>query len=307
MKLFALSSLAGVGLIAATAFTGSTLIEKQAGILKDAKTLKVAYTVRVAGVKSDYTLTYSKPNLLLVDGPDRLIESDGATVWEYDKTAKTYTENPASPELLAKKTKADEVLAWASFFSPDFVKGITNVQQGASRSITGQPSTEVTFSLGTVEPRTVTFYVDDKLGIARGFALKGAHGDILATATKVEISGDAMTPDKFAFSAPAGSSKVVAPSADPNGLGWASVQPVFAANCTPCHSGRGKSGFSVDSYQSVIKGPRRGSIIVAGDPDASQLVKLITGQAQPTMPPGGGISAGDVDKIKAWIKAGAKE
>src|SRR2546426_11856082 len=115
MKLFALTSLAGAGLMFVAAFSPESLLDKQAGILKAAKALKVTYTFQhVPGSRVEYTLTYSKPNLVLVDGPERLIESDGKTVWEYNKAAKTYTETPFSAELLAKKAEDDEVLAWAA-------------------------------------------------------------------------------------------------------------------------------------------------------------------------------------------------
>ena len=39
----------------------------------------------------------------------------------------------------------------------------------------------------------------------------------------------------------------------------------------------------------------------------SRLIQLINGQAQPKMPPQGNVSAADLEKLKAWIKAGAKE
>lgn len=309
MKLFALTTLAGGGLILLANFSPQTLIDKQAALLKDAKTLKIAYTFQhVGGSKSDMTLTYSRPGLVLVDGPDRLVESDGKTLWEYNKTAKTYTETPITPELLAKRAQGDEVLAWASFFTEDFVKHMTNLTAGSARVIKGNAVTEVNVTLGTTPPKTLTLFIDDKLGIARGMSMKSADGDILAMASTIELGADALSADKFAFNAPAGATKAVAPSTDVNGNGFASVQGIFQANCGGCHGGaRGKGGFSVASYESVMRGTRGGPVITAGDPDGSLLVKLITGAAQPKMPPGGDVSQGDVDKIKAWIKDGAKQ
>jgi len=309
MKLFAISSLSGACMILVSAFAPVSLIDKQASLLKDAKTLKVTYTLRVGGVRSEYVLTYSKPNLLLVDGPDRLLESDGNTFWDYSKSAKTYTETPASPELLSKRAQSDEVLGWASFFTDDFVKGMSNIQTGGSRSIKGSPSTEVTFTLGNANPRTVTLYIDDKLGIARGFSFKGPNGDVLATADKIEPGSEPMTADRFTFSAPAGATKTLQPSNDVNGTGFASVQGIFQSNCAGCHNdGNPKSGFSVASYQAVIRGGNSGPAVVAGDPDNSSMVKYVTGAMQPRMPQGRGpLSPEDIDKIKAWIKAGAKQ
>ncbi|HVT14492.1 MAG TPA: c-type cytochrome domain-containing protein [Fimbriimonadaceae bacterium] len=306
MKLFAFSALVGTGLIILSSHVPS-LLEKQASVLKDAKTLKITYTFQhVGGSRGDYTLTYSKPNLFIVDGPDKFVESDGTTLWEYNKTSKTYTEVDATPEVLAKQAQTDETLGWASFFTDAFVKKVTSAETGGSRAIKGQQVTELNFTLDGTPAKSGTLYIDDKLGIARGFTMKSDSGSILALASDIQIGGDAMTADKFKFVAPEGATKAAAPSADsPN---WAMVQPIFASNCSPCHAGnRGKGGFSIRTYESVMKGAEDGPVIVAGDPDNSKLVQLITGQAAPKMPPQGNVSAADVDKIKAWIKAGAKQ
>lgn len=306
MKVFALTSLAGAGMIILASHLAQTPVDKQAAVLKEAKTLKITYTFQhVPGTRADYTLTYSKPNLLLITGPDRVVETDGKTLWEYNKAANSYTESPLTPELLTKKAESDEVLAWASFFTDDLVKHATDMKVGGSRPIKGQPTTEVTFTTGGANPKTVTLYVDDKLGVARGFSAKTSTGDVIALASSVTVSGDGMTSDQFAFNAPTGATKIAAPA--PDALGWATVQPIFNGNCTPCHSGRGKGGFSINSYQSVMKGSEDGPVITPGDPDNSKLIQLISGQAQPKMPPGGNVSAADIDKLKAWIKAGAKE
>jgi hypothetical protein len=307
MKTFALTSLAGAGLLLVAAFAPESHLDKQAAILKDAKSLKVAYTFQhLSGAKADYTLTYSKPNLLLIVGPDRVVETDGTTLWDYDKTAKTYTETPFSSDLLASRAQSDEAIAWASFFTDALMKNLTSAQVAGPRNIKGQPTTEVTFTSGTTNPKTITLFIDDKLGIARGMSMKAKDGDVLVQATTLEIGADPIATDKFVFAAPADAKKVEAPKPDPNG--WASVQAVFQGNCSPCHAGaRGKGGFSIASYQSVMKGSDSGSLIVPGDPDSSRLIQLITGQAQPKMPQGRDMSQADIDKLKAWIKAGAKE
>lgn len=307
MKFLALTSLAGAGLIVVSATLPASPLDKQAAVLKDAKSLKIVYSLRVAGVKSDFTLTYSKPNRLIIDNAERTVESDGNTFWEYNKTAKTYTETPATSEMLAKRAQGDDVLAWASFFTDDFLKGASDVKTGGPRAIKGQPTTEVNFTFGTTNPKAVTAYIDDKQGVARGFSIKGNNVDILAMADKIEIGSEAIGADKFVFAAPDGVSKQVAPAPDATS-GWASVQPVFQSNCTPCHAGmRGRGGFSVMSYASVMKGSNSGPLINPGDPDGSRIIQLVTGQAQPKMPQGKDMSQADLDKLKAWIKAGAKE
>ena len=84
------------------------------------------------------------------------------------------------------------------------------------------------------------------------------------------------------------------------------VQPIFNESCTGCH---GKSGgLTLTSYNSVMVGGAKGPVIVAGDPDASELYKRITGQSQPAMPRGGApLSQDKIDLISKWIKEGAAD
>lgn len=91
-------------------------------------------------------------------------------------------------------------------------------------------------------------------------------------------------------------------------VGYASVQPILK-NCVACHSGaHPKHGLDLSSYASVVKGDKEGKVVVPGKPADSRLSKAVhhsTGAAP--MPPGPTkLPAGDVAKIDAWIKAGAK-
>ena len=112
---------------------------------------------------------------------------------------------------------------------------------------------------------------------------------------------------------PAGAPPAAAPAAAPASSGasgsWASVSGIVSTNCAPCHSGaRGKAGLDVSSYDSLMKGDREGAIVVAGKPDDSKIVKAITGAAGVRkMPPRGALQQADIDSIKAWITAGAKQ
>jgi hypothetical protein len=57
-----------------------------------------------------------------------------------------------------------------------------------------------------------------------------------------------------------------------------------------------------------MRGGRGGAAVIPGDPENSSLVKYLTGDKQPQMPQGKApLSSGDIEKIKTWIKAGAKE
>jgi outer membrane lipoprotein-sorting protein len=309
MKLFILSSLAGAGFALLSLSSPQTMLEKQAAILKEAKSLRVTYTLQhLPGSPVEYKLTYSKPSMVLIEGPDRTLECDGKTLWQYNKATNTYTETPVTAEVLAKKAQNDEVIGWASFFSEDFAKHLTNLQGGATRMMKENSVTELTFTTAGVTPRTVTLYIDDKLGIARGMSVKGGPFDLLARASSIEIGKEPIAAEKFAFVAPSGATKTEVASTDAGGTGFASVQAVFQNNCGGCHGGpNGKGGFSIASYQSVMTGARSGPVITPGDADNSRLIQLITGQGTPKMPPTGNVSADDIAKIKAWIQAGAKQ
>lgn len=86
------------------------------------------------------------------------------------------------------------------------------------------------------------------------------------------------------------------------------VTEIFNKRCTSCHGGTGRSaaGYDLTSYDAVMKGGRGGADIVAGD-EKSPLVLYLTGNKSPRMPKNGApLDPADIDLIKAWIKAGAK-
>ena len=97
-----------------------------------------------------------------------------------------------------------------------------------------------------------------------------------------------------------------------NGATFASVATIAGANCMPCHSDQNhKGGVALTSYANVMKGGNDGPIVKAGDPDGSVIAKAISGgdpaTKVPKMPPGKDLSAADIQTVKDWIKAGAKE
>ncbi|UCB55795.1 MAG: hypothetical protein JSW45_04500 [Thiotrichales bacterium] len=100
------------------------------------------------------------------------------------------------------------------------------------------------------------------------------------------------------------------------------VNPILQENCLSCHDGKGEgveaSGFSVRSYDDLMKGTKFGQVVVPGDSLSSSLYRLIDHQADPKiqMPPhhDEALSAGkmqslsgaQINTIKAWIDQGAK-
>ena len=96
------------------------------------------------------------------------------------------------------------------------------------------------------------------------------------------------------------------------GTTFATVAPVFNANCMPCHSAdKHRGGLSLADSAGVMKGGDDGPVVKAGDPDNSLIVKLLHGPNDnpkiPQMPMGGKqISASDIQTITNWVKDGAK-
>ena len=102
----------------------------------------------------------------------------------------------------------------------------------------------------------------------------------------------------------------------------ADVQPILEVACLDCHneSGEGSamSGFSVASYESLMKGTDLGPVVVAGSSISSNLYRVVAGKTDPEiqMPPhhqeswadgrGTPLADDEIAIIAAWIDQGAK-
>lgn len=100
------------------------------------------------------------------------------------------------------------------------------------------------------------------------------------------------------------------------------VNPILQENCLSCHDGKGEgleaSGFSVKSYDDLMKGTASGQVVVPGNSLSSSLYRLIDHQADPKiqMPPHheqavasgrmSSLTGEQINTIKAWIDQGAK-
>ena len=100
------------------------------------------------------------------------------------------------------------------------------------------------------------------------------------------------------------------------------VNPILQEKCLSCHDGTGEgieaSGFSVRSYDDLMKGTKFGKVIEPGDSLSSTLYRLIDHQADPKiqMPPHhdqalasgkmDSLSGAEITTIKTWIDQGAK-
>ena len=91
------------------------------------------------------------------------------------------------------------------------------------------------------------------------------------------------------------------------------VLPIFRGRCFGCHSpgaeGEKASGLDLTTYAGVMKGTKHGAMVIARDPDGSNLMWLLDwrGSPQTRMPHNmKKLSTCDRDAIRSWIREGAK-
>ncbi|WP_435022046.1 c-type cytochrome domain-containing protein [Tundrisphaera sp. TA3] len=87
------------------------------------------------------------------------------------------------------------------------------------------------------------------------------------------------------------------------------VAPILKAYCAGCHNDDDREGeFSLDGEDPWEKGTSRGPLVKPGDSASSLLIRQMTGQAKPAMPPKGKPRPSDAEiaRVAAWIDAGAR-
>ena len=87
------------------------------------------------------------------------------------------------------------------------------------------------------------------------------------------------------------------------------VAPILTKYCAGCHNDADREGkLSLQSYESLLKGGEKGGIVTPGQVEVSRLVRVLTGEAKPAMPPEGEEKpkAAEIEVLKNWIAAGAK-
>lgn len=100
------------------------------------------------------------------------------------------------------------------------------------------------------------------------------------------------------------------------------VQPLLESRCIQCHSSQGEgvmaSGFSVQDYDSIVRGTKFGQVVVPGSAMSSALYLVVAEKTAPEirMPPhhdealaegrGRPLSEDEIAVIETWINQGAK-
>jgi mono/diheme cytochrome c family protein len=92
-------------------------------------------------------------------------------------------------------------------------------------------------------------------------------------------------------------------------LAFADIEPILDARCVGCHGiEEPKDGVNLTDYASVMVGGEHGPIVVAGKPDESELVEVISAGHEPRMPfKQDPLTDEEIAKISDWVAQGAKE
>lgn len=85
------------------------------------------------------------------------------------------------------------------------------------------------------------------------------------------------------------------------------VKPLLETQCLNCHGGKFKqAGLSILTQETLLRGSDNGPVVVAGQAEASLLVKKIRHEHEPGMPyKAAKLSDSEIASVVAWINAGA--
>lgn len=87
------------------------------------------------------------------------------------------------------------------------------------------------------------------------------------------------------------------------------IAPILKKYCVGCHNDFDAEGkFAAETYAQLQQGSQSGPVFLAGQSESSRMIRLITGEAEPRMPPKGNEAPtkAEIALLKSWIDAGAK-
>ncbi len=85
------------------------------------------------------------------------------------------------------------------------------------------------------------------------------------------------------------------------------ILPMLREQCWSCHSGQSPtSGYSMETRDKLLAGGRHGAAIIVGKGKEGTLVRYLTGEIKPIMPPSGALDMDKIAVVRRWIDEGAK-
>jgi len=133
-------------------------------------------------------------------------------------------------------------------------------------------------------------------------ARKKGRGKRPSSKNEAADAGDATPAADAATAAPAPADGALKFSRD--------IAPIFVNNCTSCHNEKPASKrikLDLTTFEKIMAGTPDHKVVVPGNLEESHLVMRIKGEERPKMPQGANraLSAAAVEKVSAWVKAGA--
>lgn len=86
------------------------------------------------------------------------------------------------------------------------------------------------------------------------------------------------------------------------------VSPLLRKYCAGCHNQTDHdANLVVESFAALMRGGEHGAAVLPGDPESSRLIRLVSGAAEPRMPPEGepAPTPAEIEILRTWIAAGA--
>ncbi|MBI4216601.1 MAG: hypothetical protein HY687_04350 [Chloroflexi bacterium] len=87
------------------------------------------------------------------------------------------------------------------------------------------------------------------------------------------------------------------------------IQPILAEYCVKCHNNADDHGELVlETYDSIMRSPRKVPVVVPGSPEKSLLVEVIAHESITKMPfHGEKLTPNRIANIETWVRLGARD